>query len=99
MDDVGWGDFGAYGGGAAVGAPTPHSIARPRRACGSPPATPSRLAPLARHAVDRTAAASPWPASPRCTASPADCRARSRLRSCSATAATPRRLSEVACVA
>jgi arylsulfatase len=23
MDDVGWGDFGCYGGGAAVGAPTP----------------------------------------------------------------------------
>jgi arylsulfatase A-like enzyme len=24
MDDVGWGDFGCYGGGGAVGAPTPH---------------------------------------------------------------------------
>ena len=24
MDDVGWGDFGCYGGGVAVGAPTPH---------------------------------------------------------------------------
>lgn len=24
MDDVGWGDIGAYGGGIAVGAPTPH---------------------------------------------------------------------------
>lgn len=24
MDDVAWGDFGAYGGGVAVGAPTPH---------------------------------------------------------------------------
>src|SRR3954451_17008354 len=24
MDDVGWGDFGCYGGGIAVGAPTPH---------------------------------------------------------------------------
>jgi arylsulfatase len=23
MDDVGWGDFGCYGGGVAVGAPTP----------------------------------------------------------------------------
>ena len=24
MDDVGWGDFGCYGGGVAVGAPTPN---------------------------------------------------------------------------
>ena len=24
MDDVGWGDFGCYGGGIAVGAPTPN---------------------------------------------------------------------------
>jgi arylsulfatase A-like enzyme len=24
MDDVGWGDFGCYGGSVAVGAPTPH---------------------------------------------------------------------------
>ena len=24
FDDVGWGDFGCYGGGVAVGAPTPH---------------------------------------------------------------------------
>ena len=27
MDDVGWGDFGCYGGGVALGAPTPTSTA------------------------------------------------------------------------
>ena len=32
MDDVGWGDFGCYGGGVAVGAPT----RQPRAAPGSP---------------------------------------------------------------
>lgn len=48
FDDVGWGDFGCYGGGAAVGAPTPH-IDRLARAgllltsCYSEPTcTPSR---------------------------------------------------------
>ncbi len=48
MDDVGWGDFGCYGGGVAVGAPTPHIDALARRgllltSCYSEPScTPSR---------------------------------------------------------
>src|SRR3954454_8366455 len=48
FDDVGWGDFGCYGGGVAVGAPTPH-LDRPARngllmtSCYSEPScTPSR---------------------------------------------------------
>ena len=36
MDDVGWGDLGAYGGGVAVGAPTPH-LDRPARTTRFPP--------------------------------------------------------------
>jgi hypothetical protein len=31
FDDVGWGDFGCYGGGVAVGAPTPVIVDRFRR--------------------------------------------------------------------
>src|SRR3954454_18750132 len=48
MDDVGWGDFGCYGGGVAVGAPTPHIDRLARRglmltSCYSEPScTPSR---------------------------------------------------------
>lgn len=48
FDDVGWGDFGCYGGGAAVGAPTPNIDALARRgllltSCYSEPTcTPSR---------------------------------------------------------
>jgi arylsulfatase len=48
MDDVGWGDFGCYGGGVAVGAPTPNIDALARRgllltSCYSEPScTPSR---------------------------------------------------------
>lgn len=48
MDDVGWGDFGCYGGGVAVGAPTPHIDALARRgmiltsAYSEPSCTPSR---------------------------------------------------------
>jgi arylsulfatase A-like enzyme len=48
MDDVGWGDFGCYGGGVAVGAPTPHIDALAARgllltSCYSEPScTPSR---------------------------------------------------------
>ena len=48
MDDVGWGDFGCYGGGVAVGAPTPGIDALARRglrltSCYSEPScSPSR---------------------------------------------------------
>jgi arylsulfatase A-like enzyme len=48
FDDVGWGDFGCYGGGVAVGAPTPHIDRLARRgllltSCYSEPScTPSR---------------------------------------------------------
>jgi arylsulfatase A-like enzyme len=48
FDDVGWGDFGCYGGGVAVGAPTPNIDALARRgllltSCYSEPScTPSR---------------------------------------------------------
>jgi len=48
MDDVGWGDFGCYGGGVAVGAPTPNIDRLARRgllltSCYSQPScTPSR---------------------------------------------------------
>jgi len=48
MDDVGWGDFGCYGGGVAVGAPTPNIDRLARRgllltSCYSEPScTPSR---------------------------------------------------------
>jgi arylsulfatase len=48
MDDVGWGDFGCYGGGVAVGAPTPNIDALAARglvltSCYSEPScTPSR---------------------------------------------------------
>jgi arylsulfatase len=48
MDDVGWGDFGCYGGGLAVGAPTPNIDRLARRgllltSCYSEPScTPSR---------------------------------------------------------
>jgi len=64
MDDVGWGDFGCYGGGVAVGAPTPHID---RLAAGGlrltscysePSCTPSRAALLTgrlpmRHGLQR----------------------------------------------
>jgi arylsulfatase len=64
MDDVGWGDFGCYGGGVAVGAPTPH-IDRLARdgllltSCYSEPScTPSRATLLTgrlpmRHGLQR----------------------------------------------
>jgi arylsulfatase len=64
MDDVGWGDFGCYGGGVAVGAPTPN-IDRLARAgllltsCYSEPScTPSRATLLTgrlpmRHGLQR----------------------------------------------
>ncbi len=48
MDDVGWGDFGCYGGGVVVGAPTPHIDRLARQgllltSCYSEPScTPSR---------------------------------------------------------
>jgi arylsulfatase len=48
MDDVGWGDFGCYGGGVAVGAPTPHIDALAARGLrltsgySEPSCTPSR---------------------------------------------------------
>src|SRR5262249_24000698 len=45
MDDVGWGDFGCYGGGVAVGAPTPNIDRLARRgllltSCYSQPSCP-----------------------------------------------------------
>jgi len=46
-DDTGWGDFGAYGGGASLGHPTPTSIASPGRARSSPAGTARRVAPQA----------------------------------------------------
>ena len=36
FDDVGWGDFGCYGGGVAVGAPPPTSTGWPAAAPSSP---------------------------------------------------------------
>jgi len=54
MDDVGWGDFGCYGGGVAVGAPTPH-IDR-LAAGGRRPAVYVLLLRTVVHAVARVAA-------------------------------------------
>ena len=64
MDDVGWGDFGCYGGGVAVGAPTPHIDALARKgllltsAYSEPSCTPSRATLLTgrlpmRHGLQR----------------------------------------------
>ena len=64
FDDVGWGDFGCYGGGAAVGAPTPHIDRLARRglrltSCYSEPScSPSRATLLTgrlprRHGLHR----------------------------------------------
>ena len=64
MDDVGWGDFGCYGGGVAVGAPTPNIDRLARRgllmtSCYSEPScTPSRASMLTgrlpmRHGLQR----------------------------------------------
>ena len=64
MDDVGWGDFGCYGGGVAVGAPTPNIDKLARRgllmtSCYSEPScTPSRASLLTgrlpmRHGLHR----------------------------------------------
>jgi arylsulfatase A-like enzyme len=64
FDDVGWGDFGCYGGGVAVGAPTPHIDALARNglmltSCYSEPScTPSRATLLTgrlpmRHGLQR----------------------------------------------
>ena len=64
MDDVGWGDFGCYGGGVAVGAPTPNIDQLARRgllmtSCYSEPScTPSRASLLTgrlpmRHGLHR----------------------------------------------
>jgi len=64
MDDVGWGDFGCYGGGVAVGAPTPNIDRLARRgllltSCYSEPScTPSRASLLTgrlpmRHGLHR----------------------------------------------
>lgn len=64
MDDVGWGDFGCYGGGVAVGAPTPHidrlaaSGLRLTSCYSEPSCTPSRASLLTgrlpmRHGLQR----------------------------------------------
>jgi len=64
MDDVGWGDFGCYGGGVAVGAPTPNIDRLARQglrltSCYSEPScTPSRASLLTgrlpmRHGLQR----------------------------------------------
>lgn len=64
FDDVGWGDLGCYGGGVAVGAPTPHMDRLARRglqltSCYSEPScTPSRASLLTgrlpiRHGLHR----------------------------------------------
>ncbi len=64
MDDVGWGDFGCYGGGVAVGAATPNIDALARRgllltsAYSEPSCTPSRATLLTgrlpmRHGLQR----------------------------------------------
>ncbi len=64
MDDVGWGDFGCYGGGVAVGAPTPNIDRLARQgllmtSCYSEPScTPSRASMLTgrlpmRHGLQR----------------------------------------------
>ena len=80
MDDVGWGDFGCYGGGVAVGAPTPNIDRLAREGL----LLTSLLLGAVVHAVARVAHDRPAPDAPRpacarrCTASPAACRARSR---------------------
>ena len=65
MDDVGWGDFGCYGGGVAVGAPTPNIDRLARRG----PAADVVLLGAVVHAVagvapDRPAADAPRPPAP-----------------------------------
>ena len=90
IDDVGWGDFGCYGGGVAVGAPTPNIDRLAREgllltSCYSEPScTPSRASLMTgrlpmRHGLLR-------PADVRRAGRPR--RARSRSRSCSPTPAT-----------
>lgn len=78
MDDVGWGDFGCYGGGVAVGAPTPHIDALARRGMrGSLRRTPS---PRARPRVPRCSPGACRCGTGfsvrRCMASPGDCKGR-----------------------
>ena len=65
FDDVGWGDFGCYGGGVAVGAPTPNIDRLAREgllltSCYSEPScTPSRASLHDRPAPDAPRAAAP----------------------------------------
>ena len=98
MDDVGWGDFGCYGGGVAVGAPTPNIDRLAAEgllltSCYSEPScTPSRAIAHHRPAPDAPRAAS----ARRCTASRAGCRARSRWPSCCPRPATSPRRRQVA---
>ena len=56
FDDVGWGDFGCYGGGVAVGAPTPNidRLAREGKLLTSCYSEPS-CTPITRVAHDRSA--------------------------------------------
>jgi len=62
MDDVGWGDFGCYGGGVAVGAPTPNFdrlAAQGLRltSCYSEPTCSPSRATRPRESTDRPSAA------------------------------------------
>ena len=90
FDDVGWGDFGCYGGGVAVGAPTPNIDRLARRG----PAAHVVLLGAVLHAVAGVADDRPAPDAPR-PAAPADVRRAGRPagrghpgRSCSPTPAT-----------
>ena len=86
FDDVGWGDFGCYGGGVAVGAPTPAiDAARPAR----PPAHVVLLRALVL-AVAGHAAHGPPAEAPR-AAAPADVRRAGRPPGRGDAAAAPRR--------
>ena len=66
MDDVGWGDFGCYGGGVAVGAPTPNfdKLARDGLQLTSCYSEPSPARPRARRCMTGRVPEPPRPAPP-----------------------------------
>src|SRR5262247_2005524 len=84
FDDVGWGDFGCYGGGVAVGAPTPIIDRLARQglrltSCYSEPScSPSRGTLLTGRWRPWRRGTRPVRSARPCTASPAGSRARSR---------------------